>query len=137
MIDEKAKRKPNFTIENSVPVSLGDEAQTWYLPKPWLEVWPIFRDGAAVRTLSRFTHGPELDEMVEVIAEAEGAGAQICAAASLAARLLRHHYELTDRELDELLRFRLSDPASRQWIETTIEVATGQNGPKLSRAGDG
>ena len=44
MIDEKSRRKESFDQRNSVPVVLAD-GQTWHLPKPWLELHPVFRDG--------------------------------------------------------------------------------------------
>lgn len=134
MLNETSRRKPNFDERNSSPVVLAD-GQTWYLPKPWLEVRPIFRAGKAQKALAVFTNGPELDDLVEAIADADGLRQQVVGAASLAAHLLRWHYELSDADLDQLLCFRLADPASVQWVETAIAVATGNNGPKVSSAG--
>jgi len=135
MIDEKTRRKPNFDERNSSPVVLAD-GQTWHLPKPWLELRPVFRDGKPVTAYGLLTSGAELDELVEAIGEAETFRAQVVGAASLAARLLLHHYDLSDADLDELLRFRVSDPASLAWMENVIEIATGQSGPKPSGAGN-
>jgi len=131
---EASKRKDNVDEANSVPVVLAD-GQTWWLPKPWLEIRPVFRGGKVVSTYDVVTCGPDLDEMIEAISEAETITAQVVGAASLAAHLLRFHYDLTDEDLDQLLRFRLSDPASLDWVKAVIEVATGRSGPKLSGAG--
>jgi len=136
MIDEKSRRKPNFDERHSSPIVLSD-GQTWYVPKPWLEIRPVFRDGKAVTAYNVLTAGQELDELVDAIGEAETAKAQVIGAASLAAHLLRHHYDLTDEDLDQLLRFRLHDESSLAWVEGIIEIATGQSGPKVSSAGNG
>ena len=64
MLDEAAKRKPNFDERNAAPVVLAD-GQTWYVPKPWLEVRPVFRGGKAVRAYPVLTCGPELDALIE------------------------------------------------------------------------
>ena len=44
-LDEKhAPPDASFDEANSAPVVLAD-GQTWYVPKPWLEVRPVFRGG--------------------------------------------------------------------------------------------
>ncbi len=136
MISETTLRKANFDEKHSSPITLSD-GQTWYLPKPWVEVRPVFKDGKAVTTYTVLTVGPELDDLVEAIADAETTKAQVAGAASLAAHLLRHHYDLRDEDLDQLLRFRISDPASLAWVNGVIEIATGQFVPKRSGAGNG
>jgi len=134
MIPEATRRKPGFDEAHSAPVVLSD-GQRWYVPKPWVEIRPVFRDGQAVSAYHVLTAGPELDELVEAIGEAESAQLQVIGAASLAAKLLRHHYELADEDLDQLLRFRIGDDSSLAWVEAIIEIATGQCVPKRSRAG--
>ncbi len=136
MLDETQRRKSNFDEGHSAPVVLAD-GQRWYLPKPWLEIRPVFRDGKAVSAYNVLTAGPELDELVEAIADADTAKAQVIGVATLAAKLLRHHYALADEDLDQLLRFRIGEEASMAWVEAVIEIATGQSGPKRSRAGGG
>ena len=96
MIDEKAKRKPNFDERNSAPVVLAD-GQTWFVPKPWLEIRPVFRKGKAVTAYPVLTCGAELDALIEAMAACE----DLRRAGRRPSRrwrryLLRWHYELTD-----------------------------------------
>jgi hypothetical protein len=134
MLDEKALRRPTFDERNSAPVILAD-GQTWFVPKPWLEIRPVFRGGRAVMAYRVLTAGPELDALVEAMAECEDLDGQVMAAASLAAYLLCWQYDLTDAELDGLLAFRAADPASLNWLRDVCAVATGRSGPKVCSAG--
>ena len=134
MIDERAKRKPNFDERNSAPVVFGD-GQTWHVPKPWLEIRPTFRGGKAVASYPVPTYGPEIDALLEAISECEDMVAQITAAASLAAYLLRWHYDLTDEDLDGVLVFRTAAEDPVCWVRDVMAIATGRSGPKRSRAG--
>jgi len=134
MISELSRRKPNFEQRNSAPIVLA--GATWYLPKPWLEIRPVFRAGVARTAAAVLTYGPEIDELVDAIAESEALKSQVIGAASLAAHLLRWHYDLSDEDLDGLLWFRAADPTSLEWVSQVIDVATGESGPKVSSAGD-
>jgi hypothetical protein len=134
MIDELAKRKENFDELNSVRVRLAD-GQEWAVPKPWLEIRPVFRDGRSVGNYATFSYGPELEGLVEAMADCESRSAQLVAVASLAAYLLGQQYDLVDGELDQLLAFRPDDPTSAEWVERVMEIATGNSGPKAGRAG--
>jgi hypothetical protein len=134
MLNELAKRKPNFDETNSVRVVLAD-GQSWALPKPWLELRPGFKDGKSVAAYPVFTYGPVIEALVAVISEADGFLEQISALATLGARLLQFHYELTDADLDQLLAYRRNDPASVGWSAAVMETATGRNGPKVGCAG--
>ena len=134
MLNEESKRKPNWSERNSAPVVLAD-GQSWWIPKPWLEIRPVFRRGRAVSAYPVPTQGPELDELVDAMAECEDRSGQVMAAASLAAHLLSWHYELTDSELDGLLAFRLHDEDSSEWMREIFGIATGQSGPKVCSAG--
>ncbi len=129
MLDEAAKRKPNFSERNSAPVVLAD-SQTWWIPKPWLEIRPVFRGGKAGSAYPVYTQGPILDALIEGVAEADTRMEQICFLASLAAELLCWQYDLVDDELDQLLCFRRSDEASEGWTRDVFAIATGQSGLK-------
>ena len=134
MLNEESKRKPNWSERNSAPVVLAD-GQSWWIPKPWLEIRPVFRRGRAVSAYPVPTQGPELDELVDAMAECEDRSGQVMAAASLAAHLLSWHYELTDSELDGLLCFRKGDDASLEWMKQVCDIAMGASGPKVFCAG--
>ena len=132
MIDERAKRKDNFDGRNSAPVVFGD-GQTWFVPKPWLEVRPTFRKGKAVASYAVPTYGPEIDALIDAIGECERLDDQVTAGASLAAYLLGFQYELTDADLDQILVFRLALEEPMAWVREVIAIATGRSGPKRSR----
>jgi hypothetical protein len=134
MLSEQAKRKPHFDERNAAPVVLAD-GQTWFIPKPWLEVRPVFCGGSTVSAYRVLTCGPELDGLVEALADSDDLDAQVVAVASLAAHLLCWHYELTDAELDGLLAFRAADERSLDWLRQVFAVATGRSGPKVYGAG--
>src|SRR5262245_20877097 len=134
MIDEKAKRKENFDERNAAPVVLAD-GQTWFVPKPWLEIRPVFRGGKALTAWRVLTCGPELDALIDALSECDDLDGQVTAAASLAAHLLCWHYDLTDAQLDELLAFRCADHSSLNWMREVLAIATGRSGPKASSAG--
>ena len=133
MLDEPSKRKPNFDQRNSMSVVLAD-GQSWWIPKPWLEIRPVFRDGQAVTAYPVLTYNEALDELVQAIAVVEDIWEQVTAIASVAAWLLRWHYELTDHDLDQLLAFRRGDDVSLAWMQYVCNIATGQSGPKVSSA---
>jgi hypothetical protein len=130
MIDEKSKRKPNFDERNSAPVVLAD-GQVWHVPKPWLEIRPVFRSGRAVTAYPVLTSGSQLDELLDAIGGCEDLYAQIAAVATLGAHLLQWHYDLDDRELDQILAFRVADERSLDWLKQIVAVATGRSGPKV------
>ncbi len=136
MTGEKAKRKPEFDERNSVWIALADGAR-WAFPKPWLEVYASFREGRAVSTYPVLTYGPELDELVNAVGECRDNAALIIGAATLGAFLLRHHYDLSDEDLDRLFAVRVDDPSSWDWARAVIEVATGCGGSRSFRGGSG
>jgi hypothetical protein len=136
MIDEIAKRKENFSERDAAAVVLAD-GQSWYVPKPWLEIRPVFRNGHAAYSYSVLTCGPRLDALVEAIGGIDNDDEILIAGvATLAAYLLKWHYDLDDRELDHLLAFRVGDPDSLAWVRQVVAIATGGSGPKVSCAGD-
>ena len=134
MLNEEAKRKDCFDEPNSVWVVLAD-GQRWAVPKPWYEVRPTFRGGRAVGSYPAYTYGPETDALIEILADTESLIDEVSAVASLAAYLLLKQYDLTDGELDQILAYRSTDPASLDWTKTVIRVATGRSGPKVLTAG--
>lgn len=136
MLDEKFRRKETFDPRNSVPVMLAD-GQAWHLPKPWLEVHPVFRDGKVQSSYPVLTYGPDLDALVKSMAECEDNSSLLVGAASLGAYLLSQNYQLTDADLDQLFVFRIGDPSSHDWALAVMQVATGQSGPKVSSDGVG
>jgi hypothetical protein len=134
VLNETEKRKPEFNPQNCAPVVLAD-GQTWYLPKPWLQIHAAFEAGKAVSTYPALTYGAEIDDLITAVGECQDNAAVLCAAASLGAYLLRQNYDLTDQELDTLFAFRLADSISWNWAKEVMQVATGTAGPKASSGG--
>lgn len=134
MLAEQQKRKDNFDESNSVGVVLAD-GQTWHLPKPWLEIRPVFHKGKAGAAYPAFSYSAALDALVGAVADADRFVDQVSAVATLAADLLLWHYDLTDVDLDQLLAYRRHDPASIEWTERVVAIATGHSGPKVLSAG--
>ena len=96
----------------------------------------MFRGGKAVTAYPVLTCGPELDELVEAMADCDDLDGQVVAVASLAAYLLRWHYDLTDAELDQLLAFRAADETSLELArETSSRSRRDAPAQKSSRAG--
>ena len=129
MIDEKTKRRPTFDEANSAPVVLAD-GQTWWMPKPWLEVRPTFRGGRAVDSAPALTCGPEFDAVKKAVDDAEGDDI-ITAGATLAAHMMLLNYDLADDQLGTLLVFR----ANQTWLRDACAIANGATAPKASSAG--
>jgi hypothetical protein len=134
LFDEESRRAPHFDPDNSVGIFLADE-QEWFLPKPWVVIRPQFVDGVATTSYRFFSYTAKLDILVDAIAAAEDLDQVVVGAATLAAYLLRYHYDLSDADLDTLLSYRVGEPDSIAWTMAVIEVATGQSGKKVGRAG--
>ena len=133
MIDEASRRRDEFDPEHSAPVVLSD-GQTWYLPKPWVAIHPVFEGGKIVRTWACLTCGPDLDALVGAIAEAEGVEA-ISAVMMLGAFLLLRNYDLADDEVSSLFVYTARQQASEDMVRAIISTATGRDAPKAWGAG--
>jgi len=127
MIAEAMRRRDDFDAAGAVWIELADH-QAWGFPRPWLEIRARFKDGKAVAAVPAYSYGPAADEMLAAMAECDDDTARICLVATLAATILRLHYDLGDGELDGLLAFRRSDPGSMGWMVAVIDLATGLSG---------
>lgn len=110
MLDEKARRKPEFVEGYSITLADG---QTWYMPKPRFRFKPKFVEGK-VEIAAGATFGPESDAEVDVlygVVDVEGSEF-LRVKLALAVRLLRANYDLTDDDLIDLLVLEPGDPAS-------------------------
>ncbi len=132
---ESTRRHPKFDDKHSVPVQLSD-GQFWFIPKPWYEIRPIFQDGLAVDYNSCFTHGSELDDLIETISASDDFALRTLASVGLAAYLLKRNYDLSDEDLSDILIYRAGDPQSELMLREIIDVAMGLSGKKHSPAGD-
>jgi hypothetical protein len=132
VIDERSRRKDNFDEHNSVPLVLAD-GQAWYFPKPWLEIRPMFRGGKPTTAYRMFASTPEIDALIDLVADVATIEEEVVAVATIAALMLQHQYELDDGDLDQLLAYRVGDEASKAWFGQVMHVATGLSGPKVVR----
>lgn len=135
MIDELSRRKEGFDLAHSAPVTLSD-GQTWYVPKPWVALTPVFSDGKAISTWGGLTCGPDLDLLVSAVGSLQGEES-LLATMTLGAFLVQRNYDVSDAEMSDLFVWRSGDPESEAMIRQIIDVATGRNGPKASGAGAG
>jgi hypothetical protein len=139
---EQARRKADVDLEICTPITLAD-GQAWYFPRPWLEIVPHFQDGKAINRSRLLTCGPELDFLIEAIAQEDDYIRQILAVMTLGALLIKRCYDVTDEELSRLFTYRPNDPASEDMIAAIIDAATGgsglrgRDGPKACAAGSG
>lgn len=110
MIDEVARRKPEF--EAGTQITLAD-GQQWWIPKPKFRFKPKFVDGK-IEIGGGATFGPEHEAEVEIVfGVVDVPGDEfIRARFALTIGLLRANYELADDELSELLIWEINDAAS-------------------------
>jgi hypothetical protein len=133
MLDEWEKRKGALLATDQVGVKFAD-SQEWAIPKPFLEIRPVFEQGVAKRAYRAFAYGPPIDDLVAAVAHAEGHDVVVSVVASLAAALLRRNYDLTEDELDQLVAYRVDDAPSFAWVKSVVEITAGRYG---YRKGDG
>lgn len=133
---ERFRRRADFDPDDglSTPVRLAD-GNEWSLPRPWLELVPVFRGGKAVDRARVLTCGDELDELVRAIAEGEPGVPQVLAVLTLGATLLLRNYDLDDAELARLFTFRPGEPESEAMLRSIIDVATGRVAHLFGRGG--
>lgn len=136
MAIESEKRRDEFDERTSQGIVLSD-GQTWFFPKPWVALFPVFEPGThkIKDGYSHTTYGPEFDMLLQMIEDEDGPLERIRLVQSLAALLLLKQYDLTSDELSEPLSFRAGDPVCVNWAQEVLAVATGQSGPKLSPGG--
>lgn len=135
MLDEAALRRAEFDEANSVRIPLAD-GQGWAFPKPFLQVHAKFSGERATGTFPVLTCGPELDELIDALAECEDNEALLKGSATLGAALLCRNYDLDDAALDRLFAIRSGDPSSWDWVRRVVDVATGQGGARSFRGGN-
>jgi hypothetical protein len=116
MLDEVGLRRPEF--QEGYPVTLAD-GQLWHVPRPKFKFRPRFVDGK-VEIGGGATYGPESSADLDILyGIVESTGSEFLRVKfSLAVRLLRVNYTLTDDDLVELLVMEPGDKASdARWEE--------------------
>lgn len=122
MLDEKALRKPGFTVGRAVVLADG---QTWTLPKPRLCFTPGV-SATGVEVWGGATFGPETDALLDVLFGVEPAPPleRLRVKFAVAARLLAANYDLQPADFPKLLALEPGDPVSEaRWDELGEAVA--------------
>ncbi len=133
MLDERALRRPEFTA--GPEVVLGD-GQAWTLPRPTLRLFPVRDADGRIAVGGGPSFGAEYEALMDELAgcEADDATARLTVQFRMAALLLTRNYDLSDRDLRELLVVDAEDPACRERWRAINQAMTGR-APKPSADG--
>jgi hypothetical protein len=134
VLDEKSLRRPEFAVD-SVAVRMAD-GQDWYLPKPWVALAPVVKDGRVVSLGSRTMFGPEFDTLIDAVDQADDGLDVIKSMFGIGVYLLSRNYEIPDESFGELLQFRRGEESENNLLQAIMEVARGI-APKPSTDGVG
>jgi hypothetical protein len=130
MLDERSLRRPSFDESNSAPVVLAD-GQTWYLPKPFLRLRPVFGGRRATGFGPVTTSDPEWNELRRAIQDA-AEGEILIPIANLGAHMLARNYDVSDDQLGDLFGW----DENQTWASSVMAIANGRTGPKAGSGGD-
>jgi hypothetical protein len=133
MLDERATRRPGFT-EGSTIV-LGD-GQEWTFPRPWLRLYPVRGRDGQLKVGGGMGFGANYDDLIDrlVDCDPEDTSTRLALQFQMAATLLDRNYELSDRDLRQLLAIDLTDPACEPRWQRINQVLLGSS-PKHSADG--
>lgn len=109
MLDERALRRTEFT--EGVRIVLAD-GQGWTFPRPWLRLYPVRAQDGRLTVGGGLGFGATHDELIDrlVDCDPDDTAGRIALQFEMAAVLLSRNYELSDRDLRELLVIDLGDP---------------------------
>lgn len=116
------------TPDHCHPVRLAN-GEEWLIPRPFWRIQPRFERNAegnprVKEVVSRFGYSNSVDDLVDALAHADDFGVVASIVATIAGELLRWIYDLDDSDLDALLNFSPSDPASIRWVRDVVAVVT-------------
>lgn len=121
MLNEAECRLPGFSGGHKIRWPDGQE---WWVPAPMIRLAPMFDGAGRVESLRAMTDlGPELDELVQAVEQAEDARAETIAVMTLGLWMLRRNYDIPDHEAPDLLAWTV-DGDNDHLIEI-LRVATG------------
>lgn len=121
---ERRHRLDCWNEDRGTWVELSD-GQRWLLPRPYLTLNPVFKDGEPTHTWMFYSYPPDLQNVLDRITAATNTDELVLATVALGAMQLRANYRLTDQELGQVLCYRVGDPASQEMLREFINVATG------------
>ncbi len=131
MLDEKALRKPEFSLGTRVRLADGQE---WTLPRPRLRFNPRVTP-AGVTVESKLGFGPEADHLLDILWGVVPADPveRLRARFEIVVQLLAANYDLKPDDFASLLILEPGDPASENRWNEIGEAIAGQ-APKPSPA---
>ncbi|MGO9598125.1 MAG: hypothetical protein ACLP7Q_09045 [Isosphaeraceae bacterium] len=133
MPDERTARRSGFT--EGPRIVLGD-GQEWAFPRSWLRLYPVRGADGAFALGGGPGYGADHDDLVDRLMEtpAFDTETRLTLQFEMAARLLLHNYELSDRDLRRLLAIDLADPNCEARWAAINQVLLGSP-PKASADG--
>lgn len=102
LLDEKSLRRPGFDPGRAVKL---EDGQLWSIPCPLIEWAPDFDLAGEVQLASMTTFGPEFDQLIADVENAELKGDEARALFRLARNLLDRNYDLRPEHYRTLLRY--------------------------------
>ena len=133
MLDERALRRPEFT--EGTRIVLGD-GQAWTFPPSWLRLYPGRGQDGEFTVGGGMGFGSAYDDLIDRLIDCDpgDTAGRLALQFQMAAALLNRNYELSDRDLRELLVIDLADPACEPRWRQINQVLLGSP-PKPSADG--
>ncbi len=133
MLDEPSLRRPGFSPGREV--ILGD-GNAWRLPTPTIRLFPVRGENGRIEVGGGASFGAEYEALMDELAECDPADvtARLAIQFRLAALLLCRNYDLSDRNLRELLVIDADDDECRERWQAINTAMTGR-APKPSADG--
>jgi hypothetical protein len=133
MRDEGALRRPEFS--EGTRIVLGD-GQAWTFPRPWLRLYPMRAQDGQLCVGGGMGFGAHHDNLIDRLVDCDpgDTSGRLALQFQMAAGLLGRNYELTDRDLRELLVIDLADPECEPRWQQINQVLLGSP-PKPSADG--
>lgn len=123
LLDERRYRRDAFNEDLSVPVEMAS-GSVWFFPKPYVAFQPVFKEGKPADLIPFYSHGPELDPLIDLISETEDETERLVLMLGLAAKLMLQNYDLTDHELNTLLYLKADEPTTVRVLVDVFRIAS-------------
>ena len=133
MLDERALRRPSFTA--GPQVTLGDGG-TWTLPVPSLRLFPVPGEDGRLVIGGGPSFGAEYEALMDDLVDCDAGDtrARLTIQFRIVVLLLTRNYDLSNRQLRDLLVIDADDPICRERWMVINQAITGR-APKPSADG--
>lgn len=122
MLKESECRRLDFVEGRRVAFPDGQE---WSVPVPMIRLAPVMVNGRFEALRSMTDMGPELDELLKAVEDAEDGIREKVAVMSVALFLLRKNYDIPDAEAPELLAWVVGE--DNEHLFEILRIATGRS----------